>query len=85
MKETHNTASNDIAPNEQYALLSVEDCFAELDSHQKRVIRSSLARLAMACMEQVTTLTEMLVADGEEPKSRRKPFTLPAHIVEIEA
>lgn len=67
----------ELPPNHQYELISVEDCYAELDDLQKLDLRAHLARVVMANLGIIYELTDQLVADGVEDKSRRKRLELP--------
>lgn len=69
---------------DQYELLSPRDCYAELDSSEKRDLRAHLSRVVMTNLAVISELTDMLLADGEENKSRRKPITLPEHWLETQ-
>ncbi|MBY4210786.1 hypothetical protein HQO42_05305 [Rhodococcus fascians] len=66
----------------QYELISPRDCYAELDSSEKRDLRAHLSRVVMTNLAIISDLTEVLAADREENKSRRKPITLPEHWLE---
>lgn len=67
---------------EQYELISPRDCYAELDTFQKMDLRAHLGRVVMTNLAIIRELTHMLVADGEEPKTRKKAWDLPDHYLE---
>lgn len=62
---------------EQYELISTRDCYAELDSVEKMDLRAHLGRVVMANLAIIYDLTDQLVVDGFENKSRRKKLELP--------
>lgn len=71
----------EVPPSHQYELISPTDCYADLDRHQKRDLRAHLARVVMTNLAIMYELTDMLVADGEEAKSRRKRVEFPEHFL----
>lgn len=61
----------------QYELISVADCYEDLDDPQKVDLRAHLGRVVMANLELIYTLTDQLTRDGIEAKSRRRRLQLP--------
>lgn len=62
---------------DQYELISTEDCYADLDTYQKRDLRAHLSHVVMHNLALIYELTDMLVADDDEARSRRKRIELP--------
>jgi hypothetical protein len=65
-------SSFETAPGEQLAIVSNEDVFSIQDPEQLRDTRQFLLLAAQANLNMAYEITDVLVADGEEPKSRRK-------------
>lgn len=63
--------------SEQLTLMSHQDVLEVQDPDQLRDLRSYLFRVAQANIDMAYEITDRLVADDEEPKSRRKRVTLP--------
>lgn len=59
-------------PNGQYAMFSIEDCYEVESFEHRRDMRAHIGRTVMALLEVGYAITETLVADGEEAKSRKK-------------
>lgn len=62
---------------DQLSLVSREEIYELEDAEQRRDLRNYLAATAQYCIAAAYEITSTLVVDGEEPKSRRKPITLP--------
>jgi hypothetical protein len=71
-----------ISPD-QPPLLTIEDVVGELDPDQQRDLRAYLARGVMHSLGIIYELTNQLVVDGEEPKSRKKRLELPEGWLEV--
>lgn len=78
------TSPNQFPQPDQYELLTIADCYAELDPSQQRDLRAHFARIAMAALNAGYELTDALVVDGEEAKSRRKRVEVPEGWLEVE-
>lgn len=62
---------------DQPPLLTIKDVVGELDPDQQRDLRAYLARNVMHQLGIIYELTDQLVVDGEEKRSKRKPVALP--------
>jgi len=61
--------------SEQLAIVSKDEALELYDADQLRDLRSFLFRVAQANIDMAYEITDVLVADEEEPKTRRKRIT----------
>jgi hypothetical protein len=69
---------------DQPPILTIKEVVGELDPHQQRDLRAYLARGILHSLGIIYELTDQLVVDGEEPRSRRKRIELPQGWLEVE-
>lgn len=60
---------------DQLTIVSTQEALELYDADQLRDLRSYLFRTAQANLDMAYQITDVLVADDEEPKSRRKRIT----------